>query len=212
MAKIFSSRYRTEVQADQEKKSVVGFHFMSGRRDDPSSLRSLDSSFRTSFSYSVSGLSPPLPSSVRLRLLLLASSVIEGEVTPSSIGEVEADAAEGRLPRLLLQSRICGRHSSASYLYTRYNKTGSKYPSPRLTSVLRALFSCVSRGRASQHSGGGRGNMRGKDRDMRQRTVHMHLHPAALSRRRISAKGDRTESGQLTWRGLPLVPSFPDLV
>jgi hypothetical protein len=81
---------------------------MSGRSDDPSSLRSLDSSFRTSFSYSVSGLSLPpplLPSSVRLRLLLLllVSSVGEGEGVAPSVGEVEADVAEGRLPRLLLQ-------------------------------------------------------------------------------------------------------------
>ena len=79
---------------------------MSGRSDDPSSLSSLDSSFRTSFSYSVSGLSLPpplLPSSVRLRLLLLllVSSVGEGEGVAPSVGEVEADV--GRLPRLLLQ-------------------------------------------------------------------------------------------------------------
>lgn len=89
---------------------------MSGRSDDPSSLRSLDSSLRTSFSYSVSGLSPPplpLPSSVRLRLLLLASS-LEGEVVPS-VGEVEADADEGRLPRLLLQVVKNDQHLSTSF-------------------------------------------------------------------------------------------------
>jgi hypothetical protein len=92
---------------------------MSGRSDDPSSLSSLDSSFRTSFSYSVSGLSLPpplLPSSVRLRLLLLllVSSVGEGEAVAPSVGEVEADADEGRLPRRLLQVVKNDQHLSTS--------------------------------------------------------------------------------------------------
>lgn len=156
---------------------------MSGRSDDPSSLSSLDSSLRTSFSYSVSGLSPPLPSSVRLRLLL-ASSVVEGEVAPSG-GEVEADVAEGRLPRLLLQVDSDSRKYLIVY---RYDKIESRV-FLRLTSVLRALFSCgcserkfSRRGGKSAWRGGKREHARARQRHASAYCTNLHLHPAALSR------------------------------
>lgn len=69
---------------------------MSGRTEDPSSLRYLDSSWRTSLSYSVSGRSSL---SVRLRLLASSPEGAAAAAAPSVAAE------EGRLPRLLLRER-----------------------------------------------------------------------------------------------------------
>jgi hypothetical protein len=118
MAKSSLSRERGELSSGQKKKQRFSFHERTERR--PFVLEQPRLELPHLFLVLGQWFSPPplpLPSSVRLRLLLLlllVSSVGEGEAVAPSVGEVEADADEGRLPRRLLQVVKNDQHLSTS--------------------------------------------------------------------------------------------------